>query len=223
MNPQELTGKARSHILQFESPRFAAESETADAFFAMKAEARKAGIELAPFSAFRDFNAQLCIWNLKFAGERPLYGKDGNQLEHRELSQEEIVEAILCWSAVPGGSRHHWGTDIDLFDSAAVPKDYRIQLLPVEYDRGGVFHKLTRWLNGNMGKFDFFRPYESFRGGVFPEPWHLSYRPVAGKALAEMSVEILKKSIENSEMEGKAIVLGRIDDIFERYVVNICE
>ena len=34
-------------------------------------------------------------------------------------------DAILLWSALPGASRHHWGTDFDVFDRAAVPPDYR--------------------------------------------------------------------------------------------------
>ncbi len=26
------------------------------------------------------------------------------------------MQAILRWSALPGASRHHWGTDIDVYD-----------------------------------------------------------------------------------------------------------
>ena len=37
---------------------------------------------------------------------------------------------ILEWSALPGASRHHWGSEFDVFDLAALPEGYRVQLLP---------------------------------------------------------------------------------------------
>ncbi len=72
MNQQELTGRVRSHIKQFEHPRFAVQVEVADAFYEMKRVAATDGIELHPVSAFRDFDAQVRIWNLKYRGQRPL-------------------------------------------------------------------------------------------------------------------------------------------------------
>ena len=36
------------------------------------------------------------------------------------LAPDALIETILLWSALPGGSRHHWGTDVDVFDAAAV-------------------------------------------------------------------------------------------------------
>ena len=37
-----------------------------------------------------------------------------------------------------------------------------------------------------MHAFGFFRPYTTDRGGVAPEPWHLSYAPVAARAQARV-------------------------------------
>ncbi len=48
-----------------------------------------------------------------------------------------------------------------------------------EYAPGGVFARLDGWLAANAAKHGFFRPYTTWRGGVQPEPWHLSYAPVA--------------------------------------------
>ena len=107
---------------------------------------RKRVSTVRPYSAFRDFAAQVEIWNRKFRGERPLYDRDGNVRDHASLSAEEIVEAILVWSAVPGASRHHWGSEIDVFDAAALPADYRVKLLPEEYAPDGVFAKLADWM-----------------------------------------------------------------------------
>ncbi len=36
-------------------------------------------------------------------------------------AEAERVAAILVWSALPGASRHHWGTDCDVIDAAALP------------------------------------------------------------------------------------------------------
>ena len=120
MTPEELTGRTRSHVLQFSEPRFAAHPAAARAFLRMREAGREAGLELAVFSGFRDFAAQARIWRLKATGERTLYDK-GQPLEFERLSPAEIVEAILRWSALPGASRHHWGSELDLIDLAAMP------------------------------------------------------------------------------------------------------
>ena len=67
---------------------------------------------------------------------------------------------------LPGGSRHHWGTDVDVIDAAALPPDYRVQLVPEEYAPGGVFERLTPWLDANMARFGFYRPYATGHGGA---------------------------------------------------------
>ena len=103
---------------------------------------------------------------------------------HRQLTERELVFAILRWSALPGASRHHWGTDLDVFDAAARPEGYEIELIPEEVDPGGMFGPLHDWLDeqdrrigrpsGSSG------PYDLDRDGVAPERWHLSCGPVAG-------------------------------------------
>ena len=44
----------------------------------------------------------------------------GRSMPRRSTTAARI-DAILCWSALPGGSRHHWGTDCDVIDAAALP------------------------------------------------------------------------------------------------------
>ena len=78
----------------------------------MKADAARAGIDIGITSSFRDFFAQERIWNMKWRGERPLYDTAGRVREHAALAPRELIEAILCWSALPGASRHHWGTEL---------------------------------------------------------------------------------------------------------------
>ena len=43
--------------------------------------------------------------------------------------------------------------------------------------------------------YGFFLPYDRDRGGVQPEPWHLSFAPVAGPALGAMNVELLTEAL----------------------------
>lgn len=144
--------------------------------------AAAAGFELAVASSFRSFERQLAIWCGKVAGERPVLDSQGQPLDITRLSDEQLLWAILRWSALPGASRHHWGTEIDVFDRAAVAPDYRLQLVPAEYQQDGPFAGLAEWMAARLARddlFGFYRPYACDRGGVAPEPWHLSYRPQA--------------------------------------------
>lgn len=187
----------------------------------MRAAAAAEGIDLFPVSTFRDFEAQLRIWNEKFRGRRPLYDRGGELLDYSTLNEPEIVSAILCWSAVPGASRHHWGTDIDVIDKASLPPGHASGLIPAEYGPGGPFEKLTGWLNANMPRFGFFRPYTVDRGGVSPEPWHLSYAPVSVPALEQLTESLLRTALLESEIEGKELVVQRLAEIHRRYVTSV--
>ncbi len=223
MNNQELTGEDRTHIRQYDKPRFAFQPEAADAFFSMRKAAAEEGIDLHPFSAFRDFKSQLGIWNKKFSGKMPLYAEDGTTLDSSLLDEHELVFAILNWSALPGGSRHHWGTDIDVIDMSVVSSDYQVRLLPEETREGGVFYKLHCWLDESMDQFGFFRPYARYQNGVFPEPWHLSYAPISRYALKELTLEIVADTIERNEILGKKVILELLPEVFESFIQNIAD
>jgi LAS superfamily LD-carboxypeptidase LdcB len=145
----------------------------------------------------------------------------GRPINPGSLSPAERVAAILWWSALPGASRHHWGTDFDVMDLAALPPGYRIQVVPAEYQAGGPFWRLTTWLDANMHAFGFFRPYTTDRGGVAPEPWHLSYAPVAIEAQRALSLERLREVLADTEIDGKREVLETLAENFRRYVVEV--
>ena len=221
LNALELTGRVRTHVVQRDDLRAALHADALGAFLDMKADAARAGLDIAITSAFRDFDAQQRIWDMKYRGERPLYDEDGEVRDHAALDPEALVDAIMCWNAVPGASRHHWGTELDLIDRAAMPEGYRVQLVPGEYAAGGIFHDLQCWLDANLPRYGFFRPYGAFRGGVRPEPWHVSYAAVSGPALHALTPRVLAEAIAESDMLGKDLVLRRIETIFERYVMNV--
>jgi len=217
----QLTGRVRTHLSELRDPPGALHVEVVRPFLAMRAAAAADGIDLVAFSTFRDFDRQLGIWNGKFRGERPIQDRAGKPLDALSLSPAARVTAILWWSALPGASRHHWGTDFDVVDARAKPPDYKLRVVPEEYQAGGPFHRLTEWLDAHMHAFGFFRPYTTDRGGVAPEPWHLSYAPVAKHALAALKVQDLRAVLAESAIEGRDEVLAALEPNYANYVLNV--
>jgi len=217
----QLTGRSRSHVVQSDDPRFAIHADVAAPFARLREAAAKEGFDIAVFSGFRDFESQAEIWNRKFCGERALFDIDGGVIDHHALSEAALVQCILNWSALPGASRHHWGTDIDVYDRAALSEGYRVRLLPEEVHPGGAFHRLHQWLDRNIAHFGFFRPYGEYRGGMFPEAWHLSYAPIAIPALEALTVDVVAQALRDGDILGKDLVLERLPEIYQRHVLNI--
>lgn len=221
LNDLELTGRTRTHVVQCDDLHAAIHAAALEPFLAMKDAAARDGIVIGVTSAFRDFAAQQSIWDRKYRGERPIYDAEGRVRDCSGFAPAELVEAIACWSAIPGASRHHWGTEIDVIDLASMPEGYRVRLVPEEAAAGGVFHALHLWLDANMSRYGFFRPYRTFRGGVLPEAWHLSYATVSQPALAALTPALLGDAIRASDMQGRDYVLARLEQMHMRYVVNI--
>ncbi len=221
MNELELTGRARTHVVELHHPSCVLHYEVVASFLAMRDAAAYDGIDLAARSSFRDFDTQLAIWNRKWNGERPINDRNSQPIDRASLPDSEAVDTILWWSAIPGGSRHHWGSDMDVIDAAAVPEGYSVQLVPGEYAVDGIFARLSSWLDANMQRFGFFRPYVTDRGSVSPEPWHLSYAPVSVPALESLSLSMLRQVIESSPIAGKAYVLARLPEIYTRFMLAI--
>ena len=221
MNAGELTGQARTHISSVADPRCLLHAQVVMPFLNLRRAAGADGIELEPMSSFRDFGRQLAIWNGKFSGERPMYDAAGLKLDPGALTPAERIDAILLWSALPGASRHHWGTDLDLVDRKAIDAGYPIKLTREEFAPGGPFAALDRWLEAHAPRFGFFRPFQGVRSGVQPEPWHFSFAPIAERARRRLSAQVLRNAIEAAPLLGKDVVLGSLDELHARYVASI--
>jgi len=219
--PAELTGSVRTHVQAHAEVSGVLHVAVVRPFLALRRAAAKAGIDLVAASSFRDFETQQRIWNEKWTGRRPLLDRAGVELQAVELKPLARVDAILTWSAAPGASRHHWGTDLDVYDRAAVAPGYRLRLTPDEYAPGGPFAALTAWLDEHMAEHGFYRPYQRDRGGVLPEPWHLSHWPTAREASRRLRIDTLRRAIEAAPVEGKSALLARLPRIYERYVRNV--
>jgi LAS superfamily LD-carboxypeptidase LdcB len=175
-------------------------------------------------SAFRSFERQLAIWNGKVLGERPVHDDCGVSLDLGELDQAGKINAIMRYSALPGASRHHWGTDLDVFDAAAIPADYQLQLSPREVAPDGMFAGIHAWLDDRIAAgraFGFYRPYGIDCGGVAPERWHLSYAPLARGYAGELTVELLAAALRNSGLELLEPVLEQLPRIHGRFICPV--
>lgn len=189
----------------------------------LKQRASEAGVELSIASGYRSFKRQLIIWNDKAQGKRPVLDAQGLPINIAELNETESVFAILRWSALPGASRHHWGTDFDVFDGGVVRNGYELALTVEETKPGGAFEKLYEWLDKELQQPEckFYRPYEKDMGGVSPEPWHLSYAPASKPYEKKMSVGLVVSVIEAADIEFKEAILANIEEIYERYIMNV--
>jgi LAS superfamily LD-carboxypeptidase LdcB len=180
--------------------------ETLDAFLAMQAAADKDETELKIASATRNFDYQKDLWNKKWDGETLV---NGQNLATSIPDGLERFKKILEYSAVPGISRHHWGTDIDI--NGATP----------EYFDSEKGEEVYTWLVKNAWGFGFCQPY-SPKGtdrttGYNEEKWHWSYLP-----LSRIFTQEYKNLITDADItgfDGDQYVAGQ--NLINNYVLNI--
>ena len=166
------------------------------------------------------------IWDAKFRLERPVRNAAGEIIDGHQLEPRARLEAIMRWSAIPGASRHHWGTDCDVYDRAAVG-EAGLQLVPAEYAAGGHQARLHDWLQQHMHRFGFYQPYRTDRGGVCPEPWHLSYAPLAMECERALDrdglLDLLRETAADASLriEGHELLCTHLDEWYARFVVAV--
>lgn len=176
----DLTGKINAskdkRFVEIKSGLFL-RKEAFSAFLLMAQAAKKEGITLNILSATRNYSAQKGIWEEKWSGKRHV---NGQNLAKKISDPVQRAQMILKYSSMPGTSRHHWGTDMDLNS-----------LDPVFFE-SGAGKKIYQWLKRNAGKYGFCQPYTEFgasrQNGYQEEKWHWSYKP--------LSSEMLKKYLE---------------------------
>jgi LAS superfamily LD-carboxypeptidase LdcB len=180
--------------------------EALEAFLRMAETANRNGIELRIASATRNFDYQKNIWNNKWTGYTLVEGKDLSIKIPNELTR---FKKILEYSAVPGTSRHHWGTDIDI--NNANP----------EYFETIKGERIYTWLVANAPLFGFCQPY-TLKGterptGYYEEKWHWSYLPLSKNFTEEYKNLITEKDITGFDGDEYVPKLNLIKD----YVLGI--
>jgi len=141
-------------------------------FMEMKNAAEQENISIEIVSAYRSFDRQKQIFENKYRK----YTQEG-------LVPIDALERIIEYSTIPGTSRHHWGTDIDIIDANA-PRPESV-LEPSHFHGTGPFCKLKEWLNKNAVNYNFYEVYtdDSNRKGFKYEPWHFSFAPISREML----------------------------------------
>lgn len=219
MTQDQLLGLDESHLILVGRGPHRLTAATAAAFNDMQVAAAHEGFNLQAASSWRSFERQLAIWNGKWRGERPLLDANNQPLDALLLDETERLHAILRWSALPGTSRHHWGTDLDIYDPDCLPDGTRLALEPWEYEAGGWFADLGEWLGDHMNDFGFFLPYAKpleAAQGVAYEPWHISF--ALESAEQRLDPDALALCLQQADIEGKACILSHLDEILARYV-----
>mgnify|MGYP003682988175 CR=1 FL=1 len=179
------------------------------------------GAEIEIISSFRDFDRQQHIWNAKATGDRPITDETCKTVDPRKVSPIELIHKIMRFSAVPGLSRHHWGTDIDIFDSSKMNKE-DVCLIPEECS--GPFRELHEWLDDKIADnkaHGFFRPYDCDLNGVAVEKWHISYAPLAQEYYHLYTIDLFIQNLKDSEIELKDTLLEHAESLFNQYFKNI--
>ena len=143
--------------------------EAHDAFIQMREAARKDGIDIKIVSSFRDFNRQVNIFERKYI----------NYTDQQGMEPLEAIDKIIEYSTIPGTSRHHWGTEIDIIDGNGEAEGD--VLVPEKFEENGPFGKLKKWMDENSEKYGFYLVYtdNEKRRGFKYEPWHYSYAPLS--------------------------------------------
>lgn len=168
---EELTGNGNP---MFFGDGYKLRKEANESFIKMRNEALKDGIKIQVVSSYRSYEHQKRIWSRKY-----------NKFIGEGLPPEAAILKIIEYSTIPGTSRHHWGTDIDIIDgNVPEPKDV---LNENHFVKGGVYVKLKKWMDKNADSFGFCLVYtdEVDRKGFKYEPWHYSYRSTSSRMLDE--------------------------------------
>lgn len=217
-----LTGRSEKHLEELNG--FKLHIDAVSSFNNLqKLALQEIGSDLQLISSFRNFERQKIIWNAKSNGERAVYDENNNILEKEDFSSEAFIEKIMRFSAIPGASRHHWGTDIDIFDANELERK-NVSLVQSECIDSGPFSKLHTWLDEKIHSgesYGFYRPYNQDLGGVSPEKWHISYRTMSSQFFEQYTIDVFIKNLEMSGMEYKDILLTNPEHYFKKYIQNI--
>ncbi len=162
-----------------------------DAFIEMKKAAYKDGIAIKVVSSYRNFARQKSIWERKY-------------IKYTDAGMEPLaaIDKIIEYSTIPGTSRHHWGTDIDLIDG--YPEVEGDVLVPEKFEAGGPFEYFKKWMDDNATTFDFHLVYtdKAKRKGFKYEPWHYSYAPISVPMLTSFRRKNILQLLEQEDFLG---------------------
>ncbi|MDH6534379.1 D-alanyl-D-alanine carboxypeptidase family protein [Parabacteroides sp. 52] len=149
-----------------------------EAYKKMHEAAQADGVRLLITSGHRTFVEQVCEWELRWNNPRTT---------EPFPSDVEKARFVLQYRSMPGTSRHHWGTDIDL-------NSFKPAYFETEEGK-----KMYHWLQKNAHTYGFYQPYTAFNEkrpvGYNEEKWHWSFFPIADIMLIAYLEQIHKEDI----------------------------
>ncbi|MCM5663682.1 M15 family metallopeptidase [Galbibacter mesophilus] len=182
------------------------QKEAYDAYLEMQKAAKKEGIDIKVVSGYRNFDRQKAIFERKYKA----YTKDG-------LSPTEAINKIIEYSTIPGTSRHHWGTDMDIVDGS---KNVSGSVLdPDKFHGNGPYCKLKEWLDKHANDYGFYLVYTDNpkRKGFKYEPWHFSYLPISKPMLKAYKKLDIITILKDDKLLGSEYLT---EDFMEEYIKN---
>lgn len=183
--------------------------ETYEHFVKMHDAALADGITLTIISGTRNFEKQKSIWEGKWTGARKIENGANAAKKYPDFKTRALK--ILEYSSMPGSSRHHWGTDIDLNDL----DNYTFEQGPGK--------KVYDWMVKHAHEYGFCQPYskKSPDGGrstgYNEEKWHWSYMPIAKKLTDLAARSMTDDMISGFKGAETAVKIG----IVEKYVLGV--
>lgn len=150
---------------------------------------RDTGLSISLFSDNRTAAEQRSIWAGKRASAGAMAAERGCTLAPSGAARERsIATCILKYNSMPGSSRHHWGSDVDINSAEN------------SYWNGATGKKIKTWLDANAEKYGFCQPYAGKaaglrKAGYNDEAWHWSYMPFAADMLTEYVARVSDKDI----------------------------
>lgn len=188
----------------------------------LKSRALREGFDLGIASGFRSVDAQIAIWNAKASGQRAVLDDNSQAIALDQLDDRQKIQSIMRWSALPGTSRHHWGSEVDVYDCSALKRG-ELHLVPEEFLSGGPCSDFYCWLQEelNTGDAVFFWPYAKDLGGVAPEPWHLSYAPLSCVLEQQLTESTLFDIVRSLDFLLKDSVLKNWEEIYMQFIEKI--
>lgn len=185
---EELIGKGNPKLY---GDGFQLRKEAYDAFISMKNAALMDNISIQVVSSYRNFAHQNRIWERKY-----------KSFTQQGLPPEKAIQKIIEYSTIPGTSRHHWGTDMDIIDANVTqPKNV---LSPSHFEGNGSYVNLKKWIDENSRDYGFYLVYTNHpeRKGFNYEPWHYSYKSLSCDYLHDYRKLNLKEILSNESLLG---------------------
>lgn len=206
---EELMGKAN---LELYGDGYQLQEEAHTALLEMKRDAYQDGIDIQVVSSYRSYERQRAIFERKYI----------QYTDEEDLEPLAAIDKIIEYSTIPGTSRHHWGTDVDLID-ASKPTTGDV-LVPEKFAPGEPFADFKAWMDAHSEAYGFYLVYTDHprRRGFKYEPWHYSYAPISIPMLkAYRSLNLVRLMGQEDFLGAEHFTTGFLRSYFADHILDI--